>query len=64
MAFVWWNVLLALAPACAACALHFHATGAVHAAISIGLLGAAISVVSIVRLTAIAGGLRRAFIAA
>ena len=64
MAFVWWNVLLALTPACAVCALHYHATGAVHVAVSVGIVGVAIAAISLVRLVASASGLRRAFSAA
>lgn len=59
VAFLWWAVLVALAPACFICAWGFHQTGAVGAAATVALIGLGVALVSVARLASFAGGLRR-----
>lgn len=53
VAFVWWAVLVTLAPLCLVCALGFHASGAIEAGVAFGLFGLVLGVLSIRRLVAL-----------
>lgn len=54
VAFVWWAVLVALAPLCVVCALGVHASGAVEAGIALALFGLVLGLVSLYRLLSLA----------
>lgn len=58
VAFLWWAVLVAVAPACFICALGFHLTGAWHVALAVGVVGVAIALVSVLRLASVTVSLR------
>lgn len=58
VAFIWWAVLVALAPACLICAWGFHRAGAVEAAATVGAIGLGVALVSTARLASLAGSLR------
>lgn len=46
VAFVWWAVLLTLAPACLICAVGFHENGAAHLGYAAGAVGLAVALVA------------------
>lgn len=59
VAFLWWAVLVALAPACFVCAWGFHREGAATAAAVVGAIGLVVALVSVARLASETVTLRR-----